>query len=175
MQNDHNIYIEGSHHLIADCLIKNAPNGFGVQIYPSNDNIIVTENTIVGALRDGIIVGSDGQTTTNNAMIVANVLAFNGRYGIGTFWGGAVGSGNLATNNVVYGNAAGQLDGTEGITYTANTIADPRFVDRGNGNFHLQAGSPAIDTALIGYALTEDLDGAGRPQGAGPDIGSYEC
>ena len=61
-----------------------------------------------------------------------------------------------------------------GITYTANTIADPRFVDRGNGNFHLQAGSPAIDTALIGYALTEDLDGAGRPQGGGPDIGSYE-
>ena len=53
MQNDHNIYIEGSHHLIADCLIKNAPNGFGVQIYPSNDNIIVTENTIVGALRMG--------------------------------------------------------------------------------------------------------------------------
>ena len=61
-----------------------------------------------------------------------------------------------------------------GITYTANTIADPRFVDRRHGNFHLQAGSPAIDTALIGYALTDDLDGAGRPQGAGPDIGTYE-
>jgi hypothetical protein len=52
-------------------------------------------------------------------------------------------------NNVVWGNASGQLNGN-GITYLANTIADPRFVDRANGNFHLQDGSPARDTALIG-------------------------
>src|SRR5215218_1069247 len=53
---DHNLYVEGRHQLIADCLIKNAPNGFDVQIYPSSDGVIVTESTIVGALRDGIII-----------------------------------------------------------------------------------------------------------------------
>ena len=170
---DHNIYVEGHHHLIAGCLIKNAPNGFDVQIYPSSDGVIVTENTIVGALLDGIIVGSAGETTTNNAMLVDNVIAFNGRYGVSTFWAGPMGTGNIATTNVVWGNTVGQLDG-DGITYTANTIADPRFVDRGNGNLHLQAGCPAIDTGLIGYALTHDLDGAVRPQGKGADIGTYE-
>jgi hypothetical protein len=47
-------------------------------------------------------------------------------------------------------------------------------VDRVSGNFHLQDGSPARDTALIGYALPDDLDGNVRPEGGGPDIGSYE-
>ena len=150
--NDHNIYIEGYHHLIADSLITNAPNGFGVQIYPSNDGIIVTENTIIGASAGGIVVGSGGVTTTNNAMIVDNIVAFNTGWGIGTFWGGYVGTGNIATNNVAWGNAGGDLVG-EGITYVGNKIADPRFADRANGNFHVQPGSPAIDSAQIGYAL----------------------
>jgi hypothetical protein len=75
--------------------------------------------------------------------------------------------------NVVWGNAAGQTTGT-GITYTANAIADPRFVDRANGNYYLQTGSPGRDTAIIGYALSIDLDGVTRPQGLGPDIGAYE-
>jgi hypothetical protein len=173
VQLDHNLYVQGHNHVIANCLIANAPNGFDLQIYPSSDGIIVTENTIVGAMRDGIIIGSDGGTTTTNLTVVNNVIAFNGRYGISTYWGGAVGTGNLATENVAWGNTAGQLVGS-GITYLANTIADPRFVDRANGNFHLQLGSPAVDAALIGYALTVDLDGAARPQGLGPDTGPFE-
>ena len=172
-QLDHNVYMQGQRHLLANCRIANAPNGFNVQIYPSSDRIIVTENTIVGAFRDGIIVGSQGQETTTNLTIVNNVIAFNGRYGISTYWGGSVGTGNLATKNVAWGNSSGDLVGT-GITYQSNTIADPRFVNRAQGNFRLQPGSPGIDTGMIGYALEDDLDGAGRPQGIGPDIGSYE-
>jgi hypothetical protein len=173
MQLDHNLYVEGGGHVIANCLIANAPNGWNVQVYPSSDGVIVTENTIVGAMRDGIIVGSDGGTTTNNLTIVNNIIAFNGRYAISTYWGGSVGSGNVATANLAWGNPSGQFVGN-GITYLANTIADPRFVDRTNGNFRLQSGSPAIDVAAIGYALADDLDAAARPQGLGPDLGSYE-
>ena len=170
---DHNIYIQGQGHVIANCRIANAPNGSNVQIYPSSDHIIVTENTIVGAGLDGIILGSDGGGTTSNLTLVNNVVAFNGRYGISTYWGGTVGTGNLATKNVVWGNNSGQLVGN-GITYTANTIADPRFVNRPGGDFHVQAGSPAIDLGQIEYALPDDLDGGARPQGAGPDVGTYE-
>jgi hypothetical protein len=170
---DHNVYIQGQGHVIANCRIANALNGSDVQIYPSSDHIIVTENTIVGAGLDGIILGSDGGGTTSNLTVVNNVVAFNGRYGISTYWGGTVGTGNLATKNVVWGNTSGQLVGN-GITYTANTIADPRFVNRAGGDFHLQTGSPAIDGGQVEYALPNDLDGAARPQGVGPDIGTYE-
>jgi Right handed beta helix region len=170
---DHNMYVQGQGHLIANCRIANAPNGSDLQIYPSSDRVIVTENTIVGALLDGIILGSDGGGSSTNATLANNIVAFNGRYGISTFWGGSEGTGNLATHNIAWGNATGQLDGT-GIDWVDNTIADPRFVDFVLGNLRVLIGSPAIDTAKEEYALTEDLDGAARPQGAGPDIGSYE-
>jgi len=172
-QLDHNLYLQGTRHLLANSRIANAPNGFNVQIYPSSDHIIVTENTIVGALRDGIIVGGDGGGTTTNLTIVNNVMAFNGRYGISTFWGGIVGTGNVATRNVAWGNRSGQLEGT-GIDYVENLIADPLFLDLLQGNFHVLLGSPATDLGRIEYALRDDLDGAGRPQGLGPDIGAYE-
>src|SRR5215217_1925250 len=173
IQLDHNVYMEGQFHLIADCLIKNAPNGFGVQIYPSSDHVIVTENTIVGALRDGIIVGSDGATTTSNLTLTNNVVAFNGRYGISTYWAGAVGTGILAANNLVWGNGADQLSGS-GISYSGSVLADPLFVDRTGGNLHLQATSPGRDRGLAPYARPTDLDGVQRPQGPAPDLGAYE-
>jgi hypothetical protein len=170
---DHNMYVQGHGHLIANCRIANAPNGSDIQIYPSSDGVIVTENTIVGAMLDGIILGSGGGGSSTNATLANNVVAFNGRYGISTFWGGAVGTGNVATHNIAWGNVTGQFDGS-GIDWVDDTVADPLFVNIGLGDLHLLLGSPAIDTAKEEYAMPEDLDGAGRPQGAGPDIGSYE-
>ena len=50
--------------------------------------------------------------------------------------------------------------------------ADPLFVDPENGDFHLQAGSPAIDAAV---AVTgRNADREGNPLAGSPDIGAYE-
>jgi hypothetical protein len=54
-------------------------------------------------------------------------------------------------------------------------VMDPKFVDGPNSNFHLQAGSPAIDVAkVIASQPSTDYDGTTRPQGAGYDIGAFE-
>ncbi|WP_431213164.1 choice-of-anchor Q domain-containing protein [Puia sp. P3] len=65
-----------------------------------------------------------------------------------------------------------------GVT-VAGMIAgsDPMFdsinVSRNYYDFHLKAGSPAIDKG-VATGLTVDLDGNPRVVGAGPDLGSYE-
>jgi hypothetical protein len=49
------------------------------------------------------------------------------------------------------------------------------FVSAGdpNDDYHLTAGSPAVDRAAPS-AVTVDLDGNARPAGAAPDLGAYE-
>jgi hypothetical protein len=70
------------------------------------------------------------------------------------------------TNIVFPQNAAA---GTNAIT------EDPKFVDAPNRDFHLAAGSPAIDAAkAIANDATYDYDGTTRPQGARNDIGAFE-
>lgn len=53
--------------------------------------------------------------------------------------------------------------------------SNPLFIDPTNParNFHLQSGSPAIDTGL-NTLITKDMDGILRPQGTAFDIGAYE-
>ncbi|MEW6382033.1 MAG: MopE-related protein [bacterium] len=55
-----------------------------------------------------------------------------------------------------------------------NIDADPLFVDRTAGNFHLQPTSPCIDAGTSMGAPSFDKDGNSRPYGAGYDMGAYE-
>jgi hypothetical protein len=52
--------------------------------------------------------------------------------------------------------------------------ADSAFVDVAASDYHLAAGSPAIDSGEVIASITADRDGAPRPQGSGYDIGAYE-
>jgi hypothetical protein len=61
-----------------------------------------------------------------------------------------------------------------GFTGTGNIDADPKFVDAANEDYHLQQGSPCIDTGTPSGAPATDLEGNPRPQGAGYDMGAYE-
>ncbi len=51
---------------------------------------------------------------------------------------------------------------------------DPLFVDSVAGNYRLEAGSPAVDSANPSSTLTIDFDGNPRPQGAANDRGAFE-
>jgi hypothetical protein len=48
----------------------------------------------------------------------------------------------------------------------------PTFIDSYNGNYKLDAGSPAINAGLTTLGITDDLDDKIRD--ASPDIGCYE-
>ncbi len=54
---------------------------------------------------------------------------------------------------------------------------DPKFVNIGSGDLHLQSSSPAINagsTAAVLLGYTADLDNTSVPQGGAPDMGAYE-
>jgi len=57
---------------------------------------------------------------------------------------------------------------------TATIAMDPRLVNPSAGDYHLQAGSPAIDAASSAVSDDHDFDDVTRPQGAAPDIGAFE-
>ena len=53
-------------------------------------------------------------------------------------------------------------------------MVDPRLASPLNGDYHLSAGSPAIDAADSASVDPIDFDGTSRPQGNGRDLGAFE-
>jgi hypothetical protein len=60
------------------------------------------------------------------------------------------------------------------VGVTSPTTGDPRFADPATGNFHIGAGSAAIDKG-VPSSVTVDFDNQPRPAGAAPDLGADEC
>ncbi|MDQ4080217.1 MAG: hypothetical protein M3125_05605, partial [Gemmatimonadota bacterium] len=51
---------------------------------------------------------------------------------------------------------------------------DPMFVNPATYDFHLRAGSPAIDWGMTLSDVLYDIEWRARPQGSGHDAGAYE-
>ena len=123
--------------------------------------------------------------------------AFSGKISNNIVWGGANPRVRLSIASIIAGQTLSsdynilQKSGTEtyisvsGTSYstlaawqatgqdTHSTTANPLWANASGGDFHLLAGSPAIDTGT-NFGYLEDLDGSSVPQGAGPDMGAYE-
>jgi len=125
----------------------------------------VINDTIVGNSADlgGGLASCKG--TIKNCIVWGN----NDNYGYQLIW----------SADPLYSCIEGWVGGGEG-----NIAKDPLFVDpdgadgnpetHGDNDYHLSASSPCVDTAAGDDALTDDMDGEFRPQGAGTDIGADE-
>lgn len=139
-------------------------------------NIYIINNTVYkcGYLSgsypsgNGIFIESE-HNLDSNFVINNNILYKNIGYQIRV-------KPNAANNTTVSKNLLwGYLNvGVQDVTGLNPVLANPLFVDTANFNFHLMAGSPAIDAGSAVYAPAFDFDGNPRPQGMGFDIGAYE-
>jgi hypothetical protein len=167
----HGIYLQGDDHLVANNVINDHVEGFGIQVYDKGDRAIVTGNTITGAGHSGIVVGGSGGV--GGVRVHNNVLAFNNHWGISN--DSSCPTSSVADHNVIFGNDYGPTKGCSGLSFAGgNRTTDPLFTSYAARNLHLLGGSPAIDYGLVNFSPVTDHDGVQRTYGAAPDAGAFE-
>jgi Protein of unknown function (DUF1565) len=180
------IYFQGQNGLIANNVVYRQPNGFGIVVrgnYPDPDtevpiaarHVIVTHNTSVENSLSGIVVENNATYTT----VVNNISAFNGSHAVRGYNNdsGEILPGNVAFNNLGFGNRSGQFGNSSGkvIRFLGpNLTGDPRFLDRDAGDYRLAAKSPALGRANARYSPSVAFGGRARPRRSRPDLGAFE-
>ncbi len=195
---DHGFYISTSDNLIQGSNVHNN-SSFGMIAFSSNSSRRIQNNRFVGnkiyrnstkaATSAGILLSSgDGNMAYNNILydgkfgiVVKNNNPTNTRVYNNTIYNHTVGleitslsSGAIVKNNISYKNTVNIINHGRNTTLTNNLTGNPIFVGESNRNFHLQAGSPAVDNGATISTVTSDHDGVPRPQGNRFDIGAYE-
>ena len=161
--------------------------GFGICLFyidssgPSKNNLIVN-NTIVSTVSGAgaairILDSGTGNTLSNNILLGGGGIAL--RISADSM------SGLVSDYNVTGGVYQSEDDGstrslsqwrsqvsqdTHSLTATASAL----FVNPAGNDYHLKAGSPAIDVGTATNAPATDLDGHSRPAGLAIDIGAFE-
>lgn len=160
---DHGIYIAGSEGaVISDNLIWGIRDGWGIQLWTSSQHSLIEHNVLDDAYSGGMVIaGADISNTfqpSSNNTIKYNIITWpQTGYAVTGYWqNSATGTGNTVTSNCLYGAPSGALDTTDGgFTHTANTIANPQYINRAAHNYALQPNSPCLPT--IGYDTTTTI------------------
>jgi uncharacterized protein YjdB len=172
-QQDHGLYMQGNDHFVANNVIHDHPDGFGIQIYDRGSRMVVVNNTVTNNGHSGIVVGGSGGVS--NITIRNNILANNNFFGV-QMDSSCPTSNVIVDLNVIFGNGDGAVEGGCSAVSVSGTIAaNPLFVNPGttsSRNLRLQSGSPAINAARADFAMPIAFGGAARV--APPDIGAYE-
>jgi predicted GH43/DUF377 family glycosyl hydrolase len=181
------IYASGSTLYLNNCVVRdnnafgadNAWAGGGVLggiVYVTNS---IFQDNYVGqgasALRpiylemtNSLVTGNWGDAAIhiNNSIVLMNVTMTGNEAGL--IFNTTPPSIMTVTNSIIYFNTNFAI----GNPGEGNINADPLFVNTTAGDYHLQAGSPAINAGTPSGAPLDDLDGNLRD--ANPDMGVYE-
>jgi YD repeat-containing protein len=130
-------------------IVGNSDTGIRAE---SSATVTATNNTL-----DGNFLGAAATGVGTLLTLTNNLITFNSRSGVLAF-GGAIIRANF---NDVYNPTAtsGNYEGLPSLTGTnRNVSADPLYVNRIVSDYHLKAGSPAIDAGTSNGAPADDLD-----------------
>jgi hypothetical protein len=183
----HGIYVHTYYNSIRNNLVYNCA-GWGVEQGHEVSNSTIVNNTIFKC-GGGIMIGTGGSSgNSDNNLINNNVLVYNGPgyngHGNGIDAIANYGVHNTIANNLFYGNQpsniSSALNGYATISGSITNVAPASgsvFVNwqpNGSGDYHLKAGSAAINAGTSTAAPPLDIDGGKRPTSGAWDIGAYE-
>ena len=172
---------------------------YGAVTFQQNTNLTLVNNIIAQNPAGGVFVRGTASGPLA-ASLVNNTIAQNGREGVYAGWFSSGYSTLTLTNNIIVDHTIGiyaypdlnpnvvtathtlfygNNDDTGGSIITSTdeiTGSDPLFIDPAGKDYHLRAGSPAIDAGVSVPWLMSDVDGDPRPWPAGGDydIGADE-
>jgi hypothetical protein len=161
---DHALYLENvvdAH--VVDNLFWNS-SAWAIHLYPNAHGTTVAHNVIDGN-GSGVIFAGDRHLASSDNVVAHNVITNSTvDYNVQAFWAGPVGSGNVARDNCLYNGKAGNVAAQSGFTASANTVADPQYVDRARRDYRLRAASPCLP--IVGYDTAVRLvqSGGARPR-----------
>lgn len=173
---DHGVYLESGHNVVIhNNVFYNMVHGWSVHRYSGHggevDGLSIVNNTFCCGNPDKpgeIIIAND----VSHAVIANNIFYQPTTAGV-RFSGGTMRDVTVANNLTSNGPISDASP--PGVVFSKNLDrVDPAFVSAARFDFHLRAGSPAIDAGLSRSAVRDDFDGTPRPQGAAWDIGAYE-
>lgn len=126
---------------------------YAIQFFPNAQRVLFGHNVVDGggpSVRGGVIFGGDESYRSNDNVVERNIVSYARTDNISSWWGGAVGKGNVARFNCVWQGQSENLDTRNGgFRSIANTVADPLFVNRAQRDFRLRRGSRCLK--VIGY------------------------
>ena len=137
-------------------------NRGSAMVLSSGGNVVVLHATLVDS---GLNPGQAIVVTTGTVGITDTIITSH-TVGISRTSGTV-----YADYNLFYGNTVNKAGAIGGGTHDQG--GDPRFSDPAADDYHLAAGSAAIDKG-IDAGVTTDIDGESRPYGIGFDIGADE-
>jgi parallel beta-helix repeat protein len=196
---EHGIYVASSNNLIDSCVIHDNA-GYGIHNWDGyagettnnnvfrNNRIYANGTAFPSAYSAGIIVSNGTGTLVYNNLLYGNMRGiqiysnasgtkvYNNTIYNNTYQGILIsGSNAIVKNNISYLNGASPIEnGGSGTIMSNNLTTDPKFVNVGAMDFHLQSTSPGIDAGATLSEVTTDLDGISRPKGSGYDAGALE-
>jgi hypothetical protein len=146
---DHGVYVDNSvGAIIENNVFWGMPYGWGVQLYPHSVGTKVLRNIIVDN-RQGMVFGGDQTYTSSGNLLAHNIITSLTGYDVESYWGGAVGTNNLAEYNCLYTTHATEIQRpSKGFVAMHNLIAQPQYVNPADHNYALKHTSPC--RTLIG-------------------------
>jgi Right handed beta helix region len=137
----HGVYVANAvgGHIVGNVIWSVAAKA--IQLYPNAQKMRVAHNIVDGgrpSIRGSVIIGGNTELASSDNVVERNVIAYARTHNIESYWEAAIGSGNIARHNCVWGGVKGNIGPEVGFTANGNVVAEPQFVNREQRDYRLQ-------------------------------------